>query len=563
MMGEAHTLRAGPLEAAFTDGELRHVRVGGVEVLQRIYVAVRDHNWGTTPGRVENISLHVGSGEFRIGFDSIHQRGGVDFRWRGTIIGTQSGGISFSMDGKAYSTFLRNRIGFCVHHPLRECAGKPCVVETADGAHERAQFPEFVSPHQPFLNVCAITHEVAPGLRAEVRFHGDVFETEDHRNWTDTNFKTYSTPLRLPLPVEVPAGTEISQRIEITLQGAQGTPEPSRHRAVRLRVTNACGARLPRIGLGMASDGRPLSERELQALRRLKLNHLRVDLPSRGDWRAMLELAAVEASAIGSRLEVALTLPGGTGALRNWAPAVDRWLVYQENEKATGAAAACEVRAAVGPEAFIAVGTDAYFAELNRNRPEGDGWDAACFSVNPQVHAFDDESVMANAAGQFDAVRSALRFLAGRPVVVSPVTLRPRFNPDATGSVEPPEPDPRQKQPFCAAWTLASLKALARAGASSVTYFETRGPGGVLNGDELYPVFRVLEAAGEYAGASVIACECSDESRVAALAVESGRRHRILIANLTGEPCEVAIEGHSETLNLGPYAVTQHEAVEV
>jgi len=57
------------------------------------------------------------------------------------------------------------------------------------------------------------------------------------------------------------------------------------------------------------------------------------------------------------------------------------------------------------------------------------------FLSEPQVHAFDDESVMANASGQFDAVR-ARRSL--RPARVGlPVTLRPRFNPDATGSVEP------------------------------------------------------------------------------------------------------------------------------
>jgi hypothetical protein len=37
----------------------------------------------------------------------------------------------------------------------------------------------------------------------------------------------------------------------------------------------------------------------------------------------------------------------------------------------------------------------------------------------------------------------------------------------------------------------------------------------------------------------------------------------MLIANLTGEPCEVAIEGHSETLNLEPYAVTRDDGAEV
>jgi hypothetical protein len=556
-MGEAHKLRAGPLEATYSDGELRHVRFGGAEVVQRIYAAVRDHNWGTTPGNLENVSLQVESSGFQIVFDSIHQQGSVDFRWRGILTGTPAGSISFALDGKAHSTFLRNRIGLCVHHPLRECAGKPCVVETAAGALEHTQFPEFVSPHQPFLNVRAITHDVAPGVRAEVRFYGDVFETEDHRNWTDANFKTYGTPLRLPYPVEVAAGAEVNQRIEIGLRGASVTPKPSRERLVRLRLADTSGVLLPRIGLGMASGGWPLSETELEALRRLKLNHLRVDLPPGSDWRPKLELAAAEAGAIGAKLEVAVTLPGDTAHLRGWAPIVDRWLVYRMTEKVTGTSAALELRAALGPEAFVAVGTNAYFAELNRNRPLSDGWDAACFSVNPQVHAFDDESVMANASAQFDAVRSALRFLGGRPVVVSPVTLRPRFNPDATGQVEPSEPDPRQKSPFCAAWTLASLSALARAGASSVTYFETRGAGGVLDGDETYPVFRVLEAATEFAGASVVACENSDESRVAALALEAGGTRRVLIANLTGEPCEIAVAGQREALHLEPYAVTR------
>ncbi len=556
-MGEALKLRAGPLEATYSDGELRHVRLGGAEVVQRIYAAVRDHNWCTMPGRLENVSLQEESDGFRIVFDSIHQQGSVDFRWRGILAGTPAGCISFAMEGQAHSRFLRNRIGLCVHHPLRECAGKPCVVETADGDLERTQFPELVSPHQPFLNVRAITHDLAPGVCAEVRFFGDVFETEDHRNWTDANFKTYGTPLSLPFPVEVLAGTEINQRIEITLLGALESPERSPERVVRLRLADASGVRFPRIGLGMASDGRPLSAKELEELRRLKLSHLRVDLPPGSDWRPKLELAAAEAGAIGAKLEVAVTLPGDTAHLRGWIPKVDRWLVYHKTEKVTGAAAALELRAALGSGSLIAVGTNAYFAELNRNRPFGDGWDAACFSVNPQVHAFDDESVMANASGQFDAVRSAQRFLIGRPVVVSPVTLRPRFNPDATGHVEPSEPDPRQKSPFCAAWTLASLSALARAGASSVTYFETHGAGGVLDGDEVYPVFHVLEAAAGFAGASVVGCENSDESRVAALALASGGRLRMLIANLTDEPCEIAVGVERETLNLEPYAVTR------
>ena len=555
-MGEAHTLRAGPLEATFSGGELRHVRYGRFEVVQRIYAAVRDHAWDTTPGRLENVSVHAGKREFQIVFDSIHQQGDVDFRWRGTLTGTETGNISFAMDGKAHSTFLRNRIGLCVHHPLKDCVGKPCVLEAADGSLTQTQFPKLVAPHQPFLNVRSITHEVTPGVRVQVRFDGEVFETEDHRNWTDANFKTYGTPLHLPFPVEVRAGLGVHQRVEIRLQGAPEPLEFSRERVVRLRRGNATGLRLPRIGLGVASDGQPLSDSERQSLRRLRLGHLRVDLPLRSDPRTVVERALGEARAIGAKLEVAVTLPGNTRELREWVSAVDRWLVYHENEKSTGGSAARDLRAVLGPEACVVVGTNTFFAELNRNRPQGDGWDAACFSVNPQVHAFDDESVMQNAAAQFGAVRSALRFLGGRPLVVSPVTLRPRFSLVASGVEKPLEPDPRQRMPLCAAWTVASLKGLAEAGTSSVTYFETHGAGGVLDGEQRYPVFHVFEALSEFAGASVLECESSDDSRVAGLALDAGGRRRMLIANLTSEPCRTAVEGNAETLILEAYAVT-------
>jgi len=48
-------------------------------------------------------------------------------------------------------------------------------------------FPRDVAPHQPIHRHPAIAHEVAPGITAEVRFSGDVFEMEDQRNWTDAS----------------------------------------------------------------------------------------------------------------------------------------------------------------------------------------------------------------------------------------------------------------------------------------------------------------------------------------------------------------------------------------
>ena len=548
---ERRVLRAGPLELVFDDGDLRRLRLGDREVLRRIYVAVRDRNWGTVPGRIENFALTQGSDSFSIVYDSIHQQNEIDFRWRATIAGNSQGRIVFAMAGRAHSTFFRNRIGFCVHHPLKGCAGQPCVVEKADGRIERGVFPEFVSPHQPFLDIRSITHPVMPGVEAQVRFTGEVFEMEDHRNWTDANFKTYGTPLALPFPVEVKAGTEINQVVDLSIRGnapsARANAEP-----VRVHLAGARRTKLPALGVCLSASGGPLTDSTVARLKKLNLSHLRVDVKSEDDWRM-----AVEASIrLDVKLEAAITLPCDTGYLRANPARVLRWLVFGANERCTSAATLQAARKALGGAAPLAAGTNAYFAELNRNRPQGLAIDGACFSINPQVHAFFDESLMDNVAAQGDVVRSAKQFLGGIPVVVSPVTLRPRFNPDATAASEPPAPDPRQRTQFCAAWTVGSLKHLSEAGASSVTYYEAVGARGLLDERGVFPVYRVLELAAGFAGQDVLPSESSDAGRVDSIVLASGRRRRTVVANLTGVRQKARVEiGRGHSLELAAYAV--------
>lgn len=91
------------------------------------------------------------------------------------------------------------------------------------------------------------------------------------------------------------------------------------------------------------------------------------------------------------------------------------------------------------------------------------------FAITPQVHAFDNASRVETLATQAAAVASTRRLAGERPVIVSPVTLKPRHNPYATGPVPPvppgalpPQVDPRQMSLFAAGWTVGSLKYLAQ-----------------------------------------------------------------------------------------------------
>lgn len=559
-------LRAGPLSMVFDQGDLRYIRLGGREILRRIYVAVRDRNWGTVPGVISNLSVSAAPNRFRIVYESRHTQGEVDFHWKADIAGEPSGDIRFRMEGKALTPFLRNRIGFCVHHPIKECAGQPCTVEKVDGTVERGFFPKYISPHQPFLDMRAISHEALPGLTAEVRMEGDAFEMEDHRNWTDANYKTYSTPLRLPYPVEVRAGAVIAQSVRLSLRGK--APEQAAGaggETVVFTTGSDVRAPLPSIGLGLASHAEPLSAKETARLKAMNLSHVRLDLVlSEPDWAAKLDRGARQANVIGVPLEAAVTLSDSAAneldalaaRLRQLKPRVRRWLVFHARERSTRARWVTLARERLAPydeRAEFVSGTNVYFTELNRERPDVSVLDAACFSINPQVHAFDNDSLVENLDAQGSVVESARQFLGGKPVVVSPIVLKPRFNPVATGP-EPPPPagelppqvDPRQMSLFGAGWTAGSLKYIAESGCSSVTYYETTGWRGVMETEKgpalparfrsmpgaVFPLYHVLADAGEFVGGEVLGSRSSHPLAADGIVMRKQGRVRILLANL-------------------------------
>jgi D-apionolactonase len=566
-------LRAGPLTMHFDPAtlSLRYLCFGEREVVRRIYAAVRDRNWGTVAPQLSNLQVQPATDSFRIEFEARCVEGEIDFVWNGTLIGHADGSVQFIFDGLARTSFLRARIGLCVLHPLVGCAGEPCLVEHVEGSREESSFPKLVSPHQPFFNVRALTHEVCPGVTAEVRLEGDIFETEDQRNWTDASFKTYSTPLALPFPVRISAGTRIRQEVRVRLQGASlGLTESGRTRPgdiARSTVTfdfKAPGVRPP-IGLCLPDNAEPLTPGLIARLQSLQLPHLRVDLPlADPNWPSKLHSADRVARQIGTGLHAAIHLSDDPERelksflqeLGTSRPPIQLLLVFHVREKSTSdrrVQLVLELLKQFDLSLPVAAGTDAYFAELNRQHLSLNCPVLPCYSLNPQVHASDEASLLENICGQLDTVETAWAF-ASKPVVVSPITLRPRFNPNATASADtssagqlPPEVDPRQLSLFCAAWTLGSIAQLtSTAHAHSLTYYETMGWRGIMESptgsplpdrfpsqpDTVFPVYHLFADLAGYD--RVYPVRCSDPLAVAGLGLASakGRSSRLLITNL-------------------------------
>jgi len=590
-------LCAGPLWMHFdpSNAMVRRIQYDGREVLRGIYAAVRDRNWETLPGTLRDYRHEIGADSFTIEFESEHRGRDIHFVWRGTIRGDGDGLLRYTFEGEARTTFLRNRIGFCVLHPIRECAGARARQTRTDGTVTECRFPETIEPQifgqAGFRDLRALSHEVGPGLWAQVGFEGDVFEMEDQRNWTDASYKTYCTPLALPFPVEISAGTRIRQSITLRLTGAAaptaGTAEQRITESsppVVITVPAVATSPMPRLGLGVASHDTPLARLEIARLRSLRLSHLRLDLRlSSPDWAADWERALREADSLGTGLELALHLPASgefdvaevRRRLRGTSVELARVLALRESEPATTPDTLARVRETVCDLAVpVGAGSDANFCELNREQSLGRaavaGADFLFWSINPQVHAFDAVSLVETLEAQPHTLMTARAWAGCKPLSISPVTLKPRFNPVATGTPQamspdelPPQVDARQLSLFGAAWTLGSLAALAGAGAASATFYETTGWRGVMEsatGSHLprrfpsipggvFPVFHVFAALTGFSRMAPVECNASGTLAALCLFDDLGNR-RLLLAGLKPKGLVVRVQTGAQTVRI-------------
>lgn len=580
----ARWLRAGPVRVLLEGADLRYLRVGRVELAQRIYIAVRDEVWNTIPGEYTDFQFDVIEDRFRVAFRARHRYRDIDFGWTGALSGTADGVISYEMRGVAKAGFRYAKIGFNIHHPLPWAVGRPFRAHSASG-DVSGSLPVLVYPQliegSRLGSIIPEAHQLTvwPVDEFAVTFHfeGDRFEMQDHRNWTDANFKTYSTPSSVPWPTDAVPGQEFWQRMTVSVNGAPraatGDIEP------RVDVGGESSHRLPHLGLGIAIDQEDLSRREQELLRTLRLDHLRLDLYLEDDdWRHQLQRARRQCADLGAKLELALFLPGEVAErldelrseLGESSVSLARILIFAEGRgfavgrRSTPGQLVTLVRERLGSAldgVAVVGGTNQFFAEVNRDHPAVGTLDGIVYSINPQVHAADDRSLMENIQGQRDTVTTTRSFAPGRTIHISPITLIGRFGPFPGG---PPEPgglpgnvDVRQMSLFCAAWTVGSMKHLTEAEVASVTYYETTGWRGLLERDRgspmpdrfpslpgmVFPVYHVFAFLGDRRGARAIEARCSDPLAVEAFAVQTPAGIRLMVANLTGDVRRVSVGG--------------------
>jgi len=266
----------------------------------------------------------------------------------------------------------------------------------------------------------------------------------------------------------------------------------------------------------------------------------------------LIRKAAEDAAATFDRVAVSpasdlkCTLPGSV-----WPPCPDASTIYEAARQAF-------------PGIPIGGGMFSFFTELNRKRPPVDALDFVNHTTCPMVHASDDITAMENLEALPHIIKSARGFSGGLPYRVGPSTIGARDNP--YGATATPNPqngrlalarmDPRQRGLLGAAWNLGYVAHMARGGVDAVALSAPVGEFGVVyakmdyaqpwfdqRGDGVYPVYRVIKGMAAAAGLPMVATELSDGASVQAVAYRDQGQTVIWLANLTGEPQQIVIEG--------------------
>ena len=534
-------LNAGDLCCLYEDGCLRYIKYKNTELVRMIYPAVRDTRWNTIIPTISNEKIVKNENSFSITYTAYYQADDIRYESNFTIEGTPDGSLSYTMNGIALASFLVNRIGLCVHLPVKECKGKKVLITDGRSVEGRYRFPDHISPQQPFSQIQKMQWSHVQGQRIVLYFDGEIFEAEDQRNWMDHSFKIYGRPLSSPFPYTVDYRNTLQQTIsmKLTLENSLGESPQN------LREEKNINRTVPAIGIASANDGKLLTEREKKLLHHICLDHYRAEIDFAENWRVQLSTAASNALLLQTSLhlvlfftdnymEEAYAFIDGIISFHHMIIAILPLHTYHKVTPLFLQQIVYPLLKKSYPEIQTGYGTDAYFAELNRHPPGNNYYDFVSFSLNPQVHSVDTNTILENLQTLPDIIHT-VRSFTQKPIYVSPVTFRKRRNHDAAGNnpalIE--HADKRLHTTFGAGWFLLCLYYLQ--GVTSATFFATTGDSGIIQVEEYRStaLYRTMSRVISFAPISIKKVICENNIHI----IFENKQQATLSFILEGFPC--------------------------
>ncbi len=538
-------LKAGLIDLIFQGGMIRQITFDTIPVCNRVYFALRDRHWNTIPGSFTIMQQSIDSSGFKLTFKGMYSQGDINLESTFDLHGRSSGELTFSFKAVARTSFYRNRIGFCTLLPIDQCTGKKYGVIQSENGSIKSTFPEQIAPWQPLLDIKSISYPVTDFANVTATFDGDLFEMEDQRNWTDYSYKIYSTRLSDPLPVMVEKGTSIEQTVTFTFASLRNTTGSIRKNKRNLPVLlnnlsgNTCT--VPQIGTCLDySKVDPISSQYIGPFAYIR-SDIFFDLP---DHRNVIFSTLSLCKSLLIKPEFVLYCTDDiTKELALVAECISasgikpaRISILKQSEVIVSELTITKAKTILGqalPETPLVFGTDKYFVELNRNRRAVDLCEHICYSMNPQVHTFDNDSIMENLPGISATILAAQALFGNKKIHITPITLRPRAN--RSNPLKDGGPDMRLYGLFGAAWTAGVLFYSIPHNVGSLCFFQLNGDHGIFDNIRkvVTPAYHLLSKVAPFSGGQFSRMTSENTKSLVAFHLQKESRSLLVIANLT------------------------------
>lgn len=497
--------RHGRWEFRYESDEISEIAADGIILIESLRPTLRDRDWGTVvPQIVEETWDHVDGALTRT--LNVHYEGAGGHAVGRSDMRASEDRLSLRFTFTPTRSVTTNRVGITAMLP-RALAGDDARVTTPGGDARFFRFPTMISPWQPLFDISVLELSHAR-LDAHLEFSGDVFEMEDQRNWTDASYKIYNRPLALPFPYTVAVGETVVQEVVLTIRSAaelgkfDASVQGNSARVYDLAtlLDGARPTRMPRIGLGTTTSYAHVGSTPL--LETDTFDHLMIEASPRFPVGEVLATAAREAEVTGLPVDLRIIGSEDTDVSAVLTAADDAGLtvvrvgVFDESRHVTTSALWQRLQdAADGRDLELVAGARTHFAEFNREiHTIPTDADAYTFPSTPQMHMRETWHVAESLAALADVLDSARALHPHAPIVLGPVTLRPRVNAvatqlelvdraDASGygaHLVPDSVDPRQETEWAGAWAGSVLATAAKSHVRTVTMLELAGPRGIL-----------------------------------------------------------------------------------
>ena len=542
---------------------LRSIKYFDIEITKLISFLVRDKNWNNYSPSILNEDITINKDSISFKFKLEYSDDVQKFLTTNTFL-INNNSIKILSKGKFLTNFETNRIGYNVLLPLKKVVSQKLIITNDKSKKIKSNFPEIITPDQPFINISEINYSMNDNLNLNYLFKGIKFEMEDQRNWGDASFKIYSGSLLDPFPYIIKKDSEFYQEIELTINVIKPIIKTNNIKSNTLLINETDEQIGPKIGIKVDNldANNHLIEKMCFDFVLKEFDLEKFDIKDFNFKNITKNINLFSIFIIDHKISIEETINKIVETLNkincnhsyificpkvylNSYQPFSVWpnvpLLSEYNEKLIK----------YFPESKIVSGMITNFTELNRKKPIGN-YDIMSFSFTPIVHDSSDHGIIETPDTIQHIIKSVKNINSKCKIHIGPICLGMHHNPYGEKLVknfkrvrtEMTNQDFRHDSLFSLVWSVGMYQQLTKHDVNMLTFNNLEGYHGIYSESlEKRPLYIFNKIIIEFMDKKI--CILDHDVCFFSICIKDDNKYKILISNKTKQEKNLVIQKYN------------------